>query len=592
MTQPTHAIVRSVRGVVASGHSLASEVGIGILRQGGNAIDAAAAMCFCLNVLEPDKNGIGGEVPTLVHIASEKKTYAICGMGWSPHALTIEWCRANNISLIPSDGYISACVPSVVGTWAMVVARWGKLSFEEILQPAIELSEKGFAVYESLAKSLRNNERKFNERYPTTGKIYLREGKAPSVGDVLRNNDFSRMLRMMCDAERSAKTKGRIAGIEAARNVFYEGEIAAKIVDFVGANPVRDAKEQTHSGLLSRSDFADWHATYEAPISYDYHGYQVHKCGAWTQGPVFLQQLALLKAFDLKKLKHNSADYLHLLIEVAKLAFADREAYYGDPMFDDVPLDNLLSDDYNDARRNLIGEDASDAMRPGDTGRGVPNYATQFDVIGQRDHNDQIGVYASNPLGDTTHLDVIDHEGNVVASTPSGGWIGTSPVIEGLGFSLGTRAQMFYLNPNRPNALEPRKRPRATLTPTIVEKKGEPMMAFGTPGGDGQDQWTLQFFLNVIEFGMDIQSALDAPTFTCLHFPSSFYPREAYPKRIEIEDRIESSVIEALRTRGHDVHVIGGWRNGKPMCAMRDRERDTLLAAVTARGQIGYAKGW
>jgi gamma-glutamyltranspeptidase/glutathione hydrolase len=597
-TFTTRPVVMGTRGVVTSGHYLATAAGFRIMEQGGNAIDAAAAMGFCLSLLEPQSNGIGGEVPTLVYSAKERKAFAICGMGWSPKAFTIAWCREHDVDLIPGDGYLPACVPAMVDTWATAVARFGTMSFAQVLQPAIELGENGFPVYEGLHVSLTANVRKFSERYPTTAEIYCPKGRVPEVGEVLRNPDWANVLRTMCQAEAAARHNGRVAGIEAARDAFYKGKIAERIVDFISHNAVEDASGEAHTGLLSLEDLAEWRATVEEPVSLRYHGLDVHKCPPWTQGPVFLQHLAILEGYDLKSLGPNSAEYLHLLIESAKLAFADREAYYGDPLFDAVPLPVLLSKEYAAKRRGLIGQEASRQMRPGDVGRGVPTYAT-FDVAADNRRALQIAGRSVRELGlghahvgDTTHLDAVDREGNMVAATPSGGWIVDSPVIKGLGFPLGTRGQMFYLNPERPNALAPRKRPRATLTPSLVTRDGEPFMVFGTPGGDGQDQWTLQFFLNYMEFGMNIQEALDAPTLHSVHFPSSFYPRKAYPGRVEAENRIPKEVITALERRGHEVGLLDGWANGKAMGIRYDRERGVIQAGVSPRRSIGYALGW
>jgi gamma-glutamyltranspeptidase/glutathione hydrolase len=598
----TRPVVRGRNYAVTSGHYLATAAGVRMLEMGGNAIDAAAATCFAINLLEPQNNGIGGEVPTLVYIAAEKKVYELSGMGWSPQAFTIEWCRERGIDLIPGDGYLPACVPSVVGTWAMAVARWGKLSFAQILAPTIELAKNGFPVYERLHQNLTKNRRLFTELYPTTGQVYLPDGAVAPTGSLLKNRDYAAMLRLMCDAEEGAKHRGRIAGIEAARDVFYAGEIAHRIVDFIRANPVHDGTGKSQTGLLSAADMAEWHAeATEAPHA-SYRGLAVLKCGPWTQGPVFLQQLSLLEGFDLAKFGHNSPDYLHVLIECAKLAFADREAYYGDPKFDDVPLAQLISKEYAAHRREEIDDVASDCMHPGIVGRVNPHWATAFDVAA--DNRAAMGLSASGTgltlnryksrgghLSDTTHLDAVDREGNMVAATPSGGWWDTSPVITGLGFPLGTRGQMFYLNPNRPNALAPRKRPRATLTPTLVLKDGAPHMVFGTPGGDAQDQWTLQFFLNVVDFGMNWQEALDAPSVHSTHFPSSFYPRDAYPKTVEAESRIPAETIEALRQRGHVVNVGDAWAHGKCM-GIRINEHGTLEAGVSPRGEIGHAMAW
>jgi len=594
----TRPVIMGTRGVVTSGHYLATAAGFRIMERGGNAIDAAAAMGFCLNLLEPQSNGIGGEVPTLVYSAKEGKVFAISGVGWNAAAFTIDWCREHGIDLIPGDGYLPACVPAPVDTWGTALARFGTLRFADVLQPAIELAENGFPIYDGLQEHLSANQEKYLTRYPTTGELYLPGGRVPDVGEVWRNPDWAKVLKRLCAAEASAAHKGRIAGIEAAREAFYAGEIAETIVDFITSHPVEDASGSAHAGLLSCKDLAEWRASVEEPVALSYGDLTVHKCPTWTQGPVFLQQLALLAEDDLKALGHNSADYLHLLIESAKLAFADREAYYGDPKFDKVPLDVLLSPPYTAKRRALIEGEACPYFRPGDVGHGVPAYAT-FNV--QEDNRRALQVagravrdlgLGHSHVGDTTHLDAVDRQGNMAAATPSGGWLADSPVIPGLGFPLGSRGQMFYLNAARPNALAPHKRPRATLTPSLVTRGGRPFMVFGTPGGDGQDQWTLQFFLNHVVFGMNLQEALDAPTLTCVHFPSSFYPRPAYPNRVEVEGRVDAAALKGLERKGHEVKVIDGWANGKAMGIRFDETRGIIAGGVSPRRAIGYGLGW
>jgi len=594
----TRPVIMGTRGVVTSGHYLATAAGFRIMERGGNAIDAAAAMSFCLNLLEPQSNGIGGEVPTLVYSAKEGRAFALSGVGWNAAAFTIDWCREHGIDLIPGDGYLPACVPAPVDTWATALARFGTLAFADVLHPAIELAEHGFPIYEGLHEHLVANREKYLDRYPTTGDVYLPGGRPPEVGEVWRNPDWANVLKRLCQAEAAAATKGRVAGIEAARDVFYAGEIAEEIVAFVASHPVEDASGNAHTALLSCQDLAEWRASVEEPVSLSYGDLTIHKCPTWTQGPVFLQHLALLAEDDLRALGHNSAEYLHLLIESAKLAFADREAYYGDPRFDKVPLDVLLSPAYTEKRRALIGAEACPHFRPGDVGQGVPAYAT-FSV--QEDNRRALQVagravrdlgLGHSHVGDTTHLDAVDRQGNMVAATPSGGWLADSPVIPGLGFPLGSRGQMFYLNATRPNALAPRKRPRATLTPSLVTRQGKPFMVFGTPGGDGQEQWTLQFFLNHIVFGMNLQAALDAPTVTCVHFPSSFYPRPAYPNRVEVEGRLPADVVRELEGRGHEVKAIGDWANGKVMGIRFDGERGVIAGGVSPRRAIGYGLGW
>ncbi|MDW8366372.1 MAG: gamma-glutamyltransferase family protein [Abditibacteriales bacterium] len=581
----TRPVIQGRRGVVTAGHYLAAAVGFCILEQGGNAIDAAAAMVFCLNLLEPHNNGIGGEVPTLIYAAQERKVFAISGQGCAPKAMTIEWFHRSGIDLIPGDGLLPAMVPAVVGTWAEALARFGTMRFAQVLQPAIELAENGFPMYPDLHSALLLSARRFVDRYPATAQIYLRDGQPIGIGELVRNPDWANVLKRMVAAEERARGKGRIAGIEAARDDFYRGETAERIAAFVSENAVLDATGRANKGFMTYEDLATWQAKVEEPVTFHYRGYDVYKCPPWCQGPVFLQQLALLEGFDLAAMGHNSAEYLHTWIECAKLAFADREAYYGDPDFDDVPLDVLLSKDYNDARRNLISAEASRVLRPG----GVRDDAlVHIHTVADVEEDNR---YARLHANDTTHCDAIDQWGNMVAATPSGGWVQSSPVIPGLGFCLGTRGQMFYLNPKRPNALQPGKRPRTTLTPSLVTKNGQPAMVFGTPGGDQQDQWTLQFFLNVVEFGMDLQEAIDAPTVHTTHFPSSFYPRSAQPGRVVVEGRIPEQVRKELERRGHEVQVAGDWSNGRVL-AIRINPHGVREGAASPRARVAYAIGW
>ena len=588
------------RGVVTAGHYLAATAGFRIMEQGGNAIDATAAMCFCLNLIEPHNCGFAGEAPGLIYSAKEKQVFSLSGQGWSPQALTIDWCKANGIDAIPGDGYLPATVPATFGTWALALARFGTLTLSQVLAPTIELAENGFPMYPILRNHIQANAQKYREHYPSTAEIYLPNGHVPEVGDIWRNPATAATLKYLCDAEKNARGKGRgnktrITGIEAAVRAYYEGDVAAQLIAFSRENPVMDASGKAHTGLLTAADFADWHAEVEVPTTVNYRGLDVYKCGPWTQGPVFLQQLALLQGFDLKQMGHNSAEYLHTLMECAKLAFADREAYYGDPDFDDVPLDTLLSAAYNDARRNLISQTANGEMRPGDVGRGVPDWATTFDVIA--DNRRGMGLssdIAPTPMTphDTTHCDAIDREGNMVACTPSGGWTSTSPVVPGLGFPLGTRAQIYYLNPNRPNALQPHKRPRSTLTPSLVMRDGRPYMVFGTQGDDKQDQWTLQFFLNMVDFGMNVQAAADAPLVHSVHWPSSFYPRTAVPNGVVAEDRIDPETLAALQQRGHEIQRVDGWTLGRCLGIVYDAERGLIMGGVSPRQQVPYAIGW
>jgi gamma-glutamyltranspeptidase / glutathione hydrolase len=593
-TYPLRSIINGTRGIVAGGHYLAADAGAGIMRNGGNAVDAVAAMGFCLNILEPHQNGLGGEVPVILYSAKEKKAHVISGQGWIAAKFTIDYCRDHEIDLIPGDGYLPACVPAIVDTWAVAVERFGTMSFSEILAPAIELAEKGFPVYEDLHNFLKIQESRIKELYPSTFQIFYPGNTIPEIGQIIKNPDFAKTLKLMCEAEDSAKEKGRSEGIRAARDVFYKGEIADKIIEFISNNPVKDASGQSHAGLLSLDDFAEWHAEIEEPISIKYRGLDVHKCSSWTQGPVFLQQLKLLEGFDLKELGHSSPEYIHTIVECGKLAFADRETFYGDPKFDKVPLDVLLSSKYADKRRDRISGEASMTLIPGDPGTKLPEY-NLLDV--RRDNRRALGFNPFVNSGadikadrDTTHLESVDSDGNMVAAVTSGGWIHSSPVIPGLGFALGTRGQMFYLNSDRPNALEPHKRPRTTLTPTLVTKNGAPYMAFGIRGGDSQDQWTLQFFLNFVDFKMDLQQALDAPHMHIEHMPGSFYPRTAFPGKVNLDMRIPPEVVKDLEKRGHIVNRMDYRLRG--MCVMQVPLTGKLSGAVCSESEYGKVEGW
>jgi gamma-glutamyltranspeptidase/glutathione hydrolase len=390
--------------------------------------------------------------------------------------------------------------------------------------------------------------------------------------------DLAGMFTMLVEAETKERRRGRREALSAAHNAFYKGEIAERIVTFITENRLPDSTGKRNGGLITKKDLSRYATRVEDPVTAPYRGYDVFKCGPWSQGPVFLQQLTILEGFDLASLGHNSPEYIHLLIETAKLAFADREEYYGDPDFVDVPLEFLLSREYAAKRRALIDpECASLELRPGNAAPVKP-----------RERKGGLDIHK----GDTTHLDAADRWGNMVSATPSGGWFRSSPVIEGLGFPLGTRMQMFYLDPEHANSLQPGKRPRTTLTPTIVLKDGRPFMALGTPGADQQDQWSLQFFINCVDFTMNMQAAVDAPTFHTSHFPASFHPHSAQPGTMHVESRIPESTIAALRGKGHTVEVGGAWSHGRVL-GIRFEEGGRVLSGVaTARLDTGYAMGW
>lgn len=570
------------QAILVSGHYLAARAGQRMLDKGGNAIDAAVASGFALNLLMPHLNGLGGEVPILIYSASEKKVFSISGQGISGQAATIDLFRKLEIKLIPGDGFLPATVPAAFGSWAFALARFGTRTLAEVLEPSIELAEQGFPMYRALRQSLVSQAKRFRSEWPSSAELYLPGGKIPEIGDLHKNPDWAATLKKAVEAEKKAAKHGRAEAIQSAIDYWYKGEVAEKIIAFMTKSAIRDASKKAHKGILTREDFAAWKPTLEPPVSVEYRGLTVYKCGPWTQGPVFLQQLRLLEGFDLGKMGHNTASYIHTVIEAAKLAFADRERYYGDPNHVKVPLERLLSREYAEERRKLIdAKQASMELRPGDSPKEPPD--GRGELLPREDEE----IYDH----DTIHTCAVDAQGNLMAATCSGGWIPSSPVIPGVGFPMGTRGQMFDLDPHRPGALAPRKRPRTTLTPSLVLKAGKPHMAFGTPGGDQQDQWTLQFFLNVVDHGMSLQQAIDAPTFHTTHFPSSFYPRRAKPGEVVVEGRISVTTRKELEARGHKITPTHDWANGMVMAVQLGPRPGVLSGAVSPRGETGYVTG-
>jgi len=570
-------MIMSTHGVVSAGHYLAAEAGLHILRSSGNAMDAAAATGFALGVLEPHQNGIGGEVPVLVFSASDGVVRAVSGHGTAPAAATIEHYRDLGITdTIPGDGFLGALVPPVVDTWITVLKQFGTMRLADVLAPALDLAERGFPMGTGLRNSIAAHANRFRTEWPSSAATYLPDGNVPTVGKLWRQPELARTFRKLIEAEGSQTD--RQAGLQAARDRLYKGDIAEAIVKFAGSTPIRDASGREHTALLALEDFAGFAARTEDPVAVPYKGLRVHKCSSWTQGPVLLQALRLLEGFRLADMGHNSPDYIHTVVECMKLAFADREFYYGDPDFVDVPFERLLSAEYAAERRELVDmARASMLLRPGGFG--------PVRVESVRDVN---AAFAAT--GDTTKLEVADSRGNMVSATPSGGWLMSSPVVPGVGFALGTRGQMFSLVATHPNSLQPGKRPRTTLTPSLAARDGKAYLAFGSPGGDSQDQWALQFLLNVVEFGMSLQEAAEAPTFYTGHFPSSFYPRRAAPGVVYVEGRVPTDVRAELLRRGHTVELVGDWSSQNVLAAMS--EGGVLSAAASPRLESGYAMGW
>jgi gamma-glutamyltranspeptidase / glutathione hydrolase len=589
--------------MVASTHWLASAAAMAVLEGGGNAFDAAAAAGFVLQVVEPHLNGPGGEVPIIGYSARDQAPFVICGQGPAPGAATTEHFAGLGLGLVPGTGLLPACVPGAFGAWLELLARWGTSTIAEVLGYAIGYAQNGHPVIPRVAAAVASMESFFTEHWPTSAEVYLRGGGPPRPGARFTNPDLASTYRRVLD-EAKAAGGDRLRGIEAARRAFYEGFVAEAFASYFASADVMDSSGIPHRGLLTLDDMGAYRARVEEPVTFDYHGLTVCKTGPWGQGPVFAQQLALLAGFDLDDTDPVGVEFVHTVTECAKLAFADREAWYGDPDFTDVPLGPLLSPGYNDQRRRLVAGGASQELQPGRPGGRepvLPPLPAPPPLTGP--NAGRVGISAvSAPgvgeqvlaegrlSGDTCHLDVVDRFGNMVSATPSGGWLQSSPVVPGLGFGPTTRGQMFWLTDGLPNSLAGGKRPRTTLTPTLVLRDGSPYLAFGTPGGDGQDQWSLIFFLRHVHHRLDIQNAIEAPTWHSAHFPSSFYPRESFPARIHVEDRFSEEVLYTLGARCHDVVTEGPWSLGR-MSAVAITGDGTFAAGATQRGLQGYAAG-
>ncbi len=556
MSFTTRPELRGTFGMVASTHWLAAQAGMSVLERGGNAFDAAVATGFVLQVVEPHLNGPGGEVPAVFWAAERGEPLVLCGQGVAPAAATIERYRELGHDLVPGTGVLAACVPGAFGGWLLLLRDFGTWRLADVLELAIGYAEHGYPLHPRIRSTIEANEALLRE-WPASRELYL---PPPEPGALFRNPALARTYRRIVEESRGGS---REEEIEQARAAWYDGFVAEEIDRFCAAE----------GGLLTGDDLRAWEATLERPATFDYRGLTVCKTGPWGSGPVALQQLSLLAGFDLAEL--SEAELVHVVTECAKLAFADRDALYGDA---DVRLDILLSEEYASARRALVGEEASAAYRPG-FGR-LP-----------RLHDASTAPGAGEPgRGDTVHLDVADRFGNLVSATPSGGWLQSSPVIPALGWPLGTRAQMFWLEEGLPSSLRPGARPRTTLSPGLALRDGEPYLAWGTPGGDQQEQWALHAFLRHVDLGMNLQEAIDAPEFHTDHLISSFFPRGIEPRSLALEARFSSRTVADLQRRGHEVTLHPPWSLGRVSAVAR--EPDSLLrAGANARGMQGYAVG-
>jgi gamma-glutamyltranspeptidase/glutathione hydrolase len=563
------------------------------LEKGGNAFDAAVATAFMLQVVEPHLNGPGGDVPVILHDVRKRKVEVICGQGPAPAAATIAHYCSLGLDMVPGTGLLAACVPGMFDTWMMLLRDYGTMPLADVLRPAISYAGNGYPLVERASATIASVADLFRRHWPTSAAVYLPGGKVPAPGTLFTNKTLAETYaRVLREAESAGGD--RVRQIEAARNIWSRGFVAEAIDRFCRAQKVMDTSGEPHGGVLTGEDIARWHAHIEAPLTYDYRRYTVCKPGPWAQGPVMLQQLALLKGFDFADADPMSAEFVHLLVECSKLAYADRERFYGDPDFAEVPMATLLSDAYNDERRKLVGEQASLELRPGS----VAGFGAVIELRREEEVRRAVGAMgAGEPTvgrlgemrGDTVHFDIIDEAGNMISATPSGGWLQSSPVIPELGFCLGTRAQMFWLQEGHPAALAPGKRPRTTLSPTLALRDGEPYLAWGSPGGDQQDQWTTQLFMRHVHANMNLQEAIDAPAWHSEHFPISFWPRTARPGVLVVEGRLPKATIRELERRGHIVEVDADWCEGRLTAASREGRR--RRAAANPRGMQGYAAG-
>jgi gamma-glutamyltranspeptidase/glutathione hydrolase len=536
--------VRGIHEMVGAANNFEVEAGYRILTQGGNAVDAGVASTLAAGVTELSRFGLGGEMPLLIKMAG-KPPVAISGVGVAPAKATVEfytkrppepWEDAAHMPPIPGQGMLAAITPGVFDGLILALDKYGTKSFAEVVQPALEYADQGFPMLEEFGGMLRSYER-ILALWPPSVKFFYPDGTPTPRGEIFKEPALAKTFRELAEAERKAHGK-RSDKLRAVRDLFYKGSIAKEFASY----------SEKNGGLIAYSDLANFHADLEEPKVGTYRGYQVYKPGFWTQGPVMIEALNLLEGYDLKSMGHNSPQYLHIVVEAVKLAFADRDQYYGDPKFGKIPEEILLSKDYATERRRLIDPaHASMDSRPGNFDRRIMIPPS---------------TSSSGPsANDTTCVNVVDRQGNAFNATPSGAWL-PSVIMGNTGLPLSSRLQTFVMTPGHPNQLQPGKRPRVTLSPTMVVKDGKLELIMSTPGGDNQDQALLQVLLNMLDFGMTPQEAVEAPRFQTEHFYSSFAGHEFVPGKLNLEGRIPRSTADALEALGHRISISGDWSNG------------------------------
>jgi gamma-glutamyltranspeptidase / glutathione hydrolase len=573
--QTMRPVIRGRQAAIASMKAEATEAARRILDAGGNAFDAAVAGQAALAVTDFALNGVGSDAVLLVYDSREKRVFSINAEPRAPRLATIEWYEKNNGGKIPeSDGLLSGGIPGVVDAWYILLDRWGTMSFEQVLQPAIDLAENGFPLSERGASYV--SESKKILKYPTTVKIYLPGGHPPKAGEILKNPDLARTLKKLVESEEANQSKSRHEALKAARDRFYKGDIAHDLAAFSEGN----------GGLFRYDDFAEYTAEVETPVSINYRGYDVYKNPSASQGPTELIALNLLEGFDLKAMGHNSPEFLHTSVEAVKLAMADREKYLGDMDFIKIPYDGLLSKEYAGERRKLIDPaKASFELRPG-----TPRSGNASEL--ERPVHEVLQGNASHD-GDTSYIAVIDKDRNMVSFEPSlHSLFGTGVVMGDTGILFNCRGDYYSLVGGEANALEPGKRPRSTLQSTLVMKDGQPYAILGSPGGDDQVMRTMQTLINMIDFGMNIQQAIEAPRWSSFSFPASPFPHTMYPGEMAVESRIPESTRQALIAKGHKLTWIAPpWWLGSNGGIVIDPKTGVLNAGADPRVDA-YAWAW
>jgi gamma-glutamyltranspeptidase/glutathione hydrolase len=587
-TRPT---LRGSFGMVSSTHWLASQSAMAELEAGGNAFDAAVAGAFVLHVVEPHLNGPGGEVPAVFAKAEDPTPIVLCGQGTAPEGATIEHFRGLGLDLVPGSGPLAAAIPGAVDAWLMLGRDHGTRSLRSVLSYAAGYARHGHPLLPRAAATVAAMEQMFTEYWPTSAALWIPKGRLPGAWELVINPAYADVLdRLVAAAE--AAGPGRESQYDAARRAWREGFVA-EAVDSFQRQPFRDSSGRAHAGVLTGADLAGWSASYEAARTHGFRGFEVAKTDLWGQGPVLLESLAMLDRLPDEVLDPSSVEGVHVTTEVLKLALADREAWYGDGS--PVSVAELLHPAYVGGRLALVGEVASGVLRPGSPGGRTPRLPEHVrhepGVPEAAGLGEPTVSWTGETKGDTCHLDVVDRWGNLISATPSGGWLQSSPTVPELGFCLGSRMQMFWLDVGLPSSLAPGRRPRTTLSPTLVLRDGVPVYAVGTPGGDQQDQWQLVFLLRLLAGGQELQQAIDAPMFHTTSMPSSFYPREMTPGELVVEDRLGDDVLAALARRGHGVTRAGPWTLGRLCGVSRDPETGLLGAGANPRANQGYAVG-